>query len=139
MFYYAITLKKTVPVSTVVQAENLIKRYYSLLNYVGKANPDIHISPTLETVLKANKKHNVHLHAMVKSPRELTIALFPVNKGMHVYFEECRSAIAWQAYISKDDTSQQDVLDLIETFNEIEEYKEFPNQENNVKIYKRIV
>ena len=88
------------------------------------------MSPTLETVPKLNGKHNVHLHAMIKSPHELSLKDMPKERGLHVWLEETKSKLAWQVYIAKDSLQEQDVYDLIEAYNAplseeyIEEYIE---------------
>jgi len=134
MFYYALTLRKTVPVSDVYQAEKVIRRYYEMIKYVSKNNRDIYIAPTLETVPHSKGKHNVHLHAMVKSQRPLAMSLIPRQKGMYVDFEECRSQLAWDAYIAKDSMYMQDILDVIDSYND-----NSSDYEESVKIYKKLV
>ena len=117
MYYYALTLRKTVPVKDTDQAERAVKSYYSIITYMKQRYPHLDIRPTLETVPKLNGKHNVHLHAMIKSERKILKSMFPTSKGIHLYMESCKSEIAWNAYISKDDIGEQDVYDLIETYN----------------------
>jgi len=135
MFYYALTLRKTVPVSDVYQAENVIKRYYEMIRYFKRINTDVYIEPTLETVPHSKGKHNVHLHAMVKSQRPLALSQWPKQKGMHIHFEECKSQLAWDAYIAKDSMVMQDILDIIEAYNSYSD----DSAEYSVKTYKKLV
>ena len=131
MYYYAFTLRKTTPVPDTKSAQKAITRYYNYLRYFKKRHTKVNVSPTLETKPKLNGKHNVHLHAMIKSPTELTISDFPKERGLHIYLEPCQSKIAWKAYISKDATTEQDVYDLIDAYNSPpseEIYIEIPQQ-----------
>lgn len=116
MYYYALVLRKTTPVSTVDQAQTVIQRYYKYLRYVQRLYPSIYVNPTLETKLKMNGRHNVHLHAMVKS--HFLIDQMPKERGLHIYFERAQSELAWNAYCAKDNTDEQTVLDLIEAYND---------------------
>lgn len=117
MFYYAFTLRRTTPVKDSAQAEKTINRYYNYVRYLQKRWTSIHVEINLETKPKKNGKHNVHLHAMVKSPIELSKTDLPRERGLSIDFEECRSKIAWRAYMSKDKLTEQEIYDLIDVYN----------------------
>lgn len=109
MYYYAFTIRKTVPISTKLQSIKLMDRYLDILNYIfSPHNPKI--SHTFEIVQKLNGKQNLHLHAMIESSSALVMINIPRIKGMSIKFEECNSRLAWEIYISMEPYTYDDVI-----------------------------
>lgn len=139
--YYAVTLRKTTPIKTSKQVEPLVNRYYKILNFVKTRNTKLSIRYTLESDLKKNGSHNVHLHGVIKSPYCIAnpLKLFPREKGMHVYAKPALSKAAWDKYMDKDKTSMQDIIDLIESREEVshgsEELIEIPPDYSKINLF----
>lgn len=137
--YYAFTIRRTVSVSTVKQSRTCIKRYHDLINYVKRLNPDLYIDVTLECK-PDNKKYNVHMHGMIKSKRELKINIFPRQKGLHIYIEQCKSKIAYQAYLARGELTIKDIEEMIETKSIIDKktiIKNYEPKDEIPEIYKK--
>lgn len=112
MNYYALTLRKSVNISTYEQAEKVISLYYKYLNYFSKRNPTAHVIPNLENKPQKNGKFNLHCHSMVKIPTNVEIIIPQIDKGYYVDCKECRSKKAWEVYIAKDEMTQDKILSM---------------------------
>lgn len=138
MYYYAITIKKTVPINSVKQAETVIKRYDNIIRYVKSRNPKMEIKVTLENKLKKNGKYNVHLHGMIKTPDQISISIFPKEKGIHFYIEETRSKLAYNAYMNSGQIKREDIYDQIEVNNMIQTKEEYDEDKELMDKIRRI-
>lgn len=114
MNYYAFGLRKTVPCKTVDQVKTTFRRYESYVAYLKYKYTDMRIDFHYENKITKGNKHNVHLHGMISSRKLYTIGDLPRQKGMKVYLEPVRNKHAYKNYINKDNTSKQQLLDLIQ-------------------------
>lgn len=136
MHYYALVLRKTVPIKLEKAIANkLMDRYEKLISYTQSKYSDFEVSSTFEIVHKNHDKINLHYHAMIKSTMPYTLITPPREKGISTYFEECNSQVAWFIYCAKEPYTREKVLEYIDLQNygmkksngilfETEEYQE---------------
>lgn len=125
MNYYAFGLRKTVPCKTVKQAETAIRRYEKYCAYL-QLKYDIKMEYHFENKITKNGYHNVHLHGMMRTPREFKDnGWTPKERGLKVYCEKVQCKRAYLNYISKDKTSKQDIIDMIRLETEYKDSEEY--------------
>lgn len=117
-YYYALVLRKTVPICLDKNIANkLMDRYEKLISHMQSKYSDIEIHHTFEIVDKNNDKINLHLHAMIKSTMPYTLICPPREKGISTFFEECQSQIVWYIYCAKEPFTREKVLEYIDLQN----------------------
>lgn len=120
-YYYAFTMRKNSGVKTVKAALrefDVYERYMENLKVLNKTEIK-HIRYHYENKYMGNGRWNLHVHAMIKTYK-FNIApplRRTYRKGYQIDLEQCRSRIAWQAYITKDTDrgSKEFILDEIHT------------------------
>lgn len=111
MNYHCFTMRKCCAPKTLKQVERTMNDYEYYLKQLKKADEKLHIEYHYECVSTDNGRYNVHLHAMLKTPRE-NIS-FRQKKGYSIRIEACRSKIAWTTYITKSNMTKQMILNHI--------------------------
>lgn len=106
---YCLTIRKCTPVKTLSSLDRLLLFYEAYINKLKKEDVKLHIEYHYETVIKQNGGHNVHVHAMLKTPNTPHVIY---KKGYSTRLERCKSQQAWQTYITKNNNTKQNIRDL---------------------------
>lgn len=111
MKYYTFTIRKCSNTKTIKTLKTVFKVYESYLNYFKKMDSKIHIEYHYEYTAPAKGQYNVHLHAMIKTPNK--IPYIRPKKGYSIQLQICKNKAAWQAYITKNPYTKEQIEKLI--------------------------
>ena len=106
---YCLTIRKCTPVKTLASLDRLCSFYEAYISKLKREDVKLHIEYHYENVIKQNGGHNVHVHAMLKTPNTPHVLY---KKGYSVKLELCKSQQAWQTYITKNNSTKQSIRDL---------------------------
>lgn len=113
MYYYALTIRKPSGTKTLSQANRLFDDIEFYFRGLKKKRADVDIRHHYECVEHLNGNLNIHAHSFVcsRSPIDYTEVTF--KKPYRVFFEECKSKLAWNVYITKDNDSRTKIVERI--------------------------
>jgi len=113
MKYYALTIRKTRPVSTLKQARSTISSLRFVIDRTNQKYPNCHIDPYWE-VTKAGEKYNIHVHALVKAPDHIKYLEVKTPKGYHTHIVVAYEPDSWLSYCQKDGMSPPQIIRAIQ-------------------------
>lgn len=105
MYYYAFTLR---PLKGTI--EDKIESLMVHMQYLDTQYKHIDLTHHYEIVEKENGNHNVHVHGMIKTPRKLLKKMLHPGAGFHFWIDACKSELAWNVYITKQNFHPQELL-----------------------------
>lgn len=117
MYYYCLTIRKCTPTKKLGSLNAVLDVYESYVKYLKRRYSDMHIEYHYENVVKKTG-NNVHMHCMIKT--ESLYSIFMSGKvGYSIRLERCKSAQAWQTYITKTSRNREEIYELIKTLSEV--------------------
>lgn len=113
MYYYALTIRKPSGTRTLAQANRVFDDIEFYFRSLKKKRADMDIRFHYECVEHLNGHLNIHAHAFVCSRKTVDYTEVTFKKPYRVFFEECRSQLAWNVYITKDRDTRTKIVERV--------------------------